>query len=131
MPYQAIALVTVAIAFASVAVITQHKEQVRWPAWIYPAVLMIVFTAWSLGAVITEGPLGFWQNHVANMWGIQVWVDLLMAVGAAYFLLLPRARAVGMTSEVWIILICCTGSIGLFTMLARMLFLERQQASWD
>lgn len=129
MPYDAIALGTLAIALASVAVITQHKKHVPWPAWLYPAGLCIVFAAWSVGAVITEGPLGFWANHTVNMWGIQVWVDLLMAVGAAYFLLLPRARAVGMKSEVWIILICVSGSIGLFVMLARMLFLERKQAA--
>ncbi|MEM1381518.1 MAG: hypothetical protein AAGH41_12935 [Pseudomonadota bacterium] len=127
MNYQALALGTLLFAFASVLVITQSKKTAAWPVWLFPAALLIPFAGWSVAAVVLEGPLGFWPNHTVNMWGIQVWVDLLMSVGAAYFLLLPRARAVGMASEVWIVLICLSGSVGLFAMLVRMLFLEHQR----
>jgi hypothetical protein len=47
-------------------------------------------------------------------------------VTAAFYLLQNRARAAGMKSEVWVIVVIATGSIGLLLMLARTLQLERQ-----
>jgi hypothetical protein len=62
------------------------------------------------------------------VWGIQIWYDRLASVTAAFFLLQNRARAAGMKSEVWVLVVIFTGSLGLLTMLARTLKLERQQA---
>jgi hypothetical protein len=47
-------------------------------------------------------------------------------VTAAFFLLQNRARAVGMKSEVWVIIVIFTGSIGLLLMLAQTIYLERK-----
>ena len=49
-----------------------------------------------------------------------------MSVTIAFFLLQNRARAVGMKSEVWVIVVIFTGSIGLLLMLAQTVFLERK-----
>ncbi len=97
-------------------------------AWLVPGTFAALFLAWSVFTVVREGPLGFWPNHTANAWGNQVWFDLLLAIGCALALLLPRARAVGMRPLPWLVLIVCTGSIGLLTMFARCLFLENRRA---
>lgn len=92
-------------------------------AWIIPATLAPIFLAWSLNAVLREGPLGFWPEHVRNAWGNQIWFDLLLGVGTAFALLAPRARAKGMRLAPWFVAIACTGCVGLLAMAARYLFL--------
>lgn len=90
--------------------------------------LCLSFFALSLVAVSNGGPLGFWPEHIDGSWGNQIWCDLLLGVGTAYVLLLPRARAVGMHALPWFAFIACTGSIGLLAMVARCLMLEHRTA---
>lgn len=85
-----------------------------------PLVLVLVFAGLSAAAVAQEGLFGFWPEHVRNLWGNQIWVDLLLAAGIAWTLLLPRLRAAGMTPLPWFVLIACSGSIGLLLTLARL-----------
>lgn len=93
-------------------------------SWRFPGGLCAVFTGWSIYAVMVEGPFGFWPNHIQNAWGIQVWFDLLIAIGIGWTLLLPRARAVGMRPAPWLVLILLSGCVGLTAMLARCRYLE-------
>lgn len=95
--------------------------------WTLPAGLSAAFLAWSLLAVGVEGPLGFWTEHTRNIWGNQIWCDLLLAAGSAWVLVLPRARAVGMAPLPWLLLVFGTGSIGLLAMLARLFQLEARR----
>lgn len=97
-------------------------------AWKLAVVGLVPFAALSLVAVWNEGPLGFWPEHVRSLWGTQIWADLLLAVVAAVALLAPRALAVGMRPLPWTILVLCSGSIGLYCFLARMLYLEARGA---
>lgn len=97
--------------------------------WMVPAVLSALFLTWSLATVILEGPLGFWTEHTRNMWGNQIWFDLLLAVGVSWLLIVPRARAVKMNLLPWMALILVTGSIGLLAMTSRLLFLEERAAA--
>lgn len=99
----------------------------RGGSWLVPAAFAAAFLGWSLYTVATEGPVGFWPNHTANAWGNQVWFDLLLAIGTAWALLLPRARAVGMRPLPWLVLIVCSGSIGLLVMVARCKMLESKR----
>jgi hypothetical protein len=92
--------------------------------WLGPGLLSVVFMLFSLAAVLHEGPLGFWTEHVRNLWGNQIWFDLLLAIGTAWFLVLPQAKARGMRPGPWLLLIICTGSIGLLAMVARLLYLR-------
>lgn len=98
-------------------------------AWQMPAGLAALFLLWSLAAVVVEGPLGFWAEHTRNRWGNQIWFDLLLGIGTAWALVLPRARRVGMQPWPWLVLILCSGSIGLLAMVARLLQLEARRAS--
>ena len=95
-------------------------------SWIFPASLSIAFLVFSLMAVLSEGALGFWTEHIRNMWGNQIWFDLLLAVGIGWFLIVPQAKAQGMRLLPWGALVICTGCIGFAAMLARMLYLRER-----
>lgn len=97
---------------------------IKTTAWIFPAIVSGLFLAWSLFAVVFEGPLGFWPVHTANAWGNQVWFDLLLAAGIALALMVPEARKLGMRPLPWSVLVLCTGSIGLLAMMARLMYLR-------
>ena len=103
-----------------------NRTDRRNNAWTIPALFCALFFAWSLGAVVGEGPLGFWPEHVRNMWGNQIWFDLLLAIGVAFFLIAPEAKRLGMSVPAWLVFITATGSIGLTAMLARFLFLKER-----
>ena len=92
--------------------------------WWVPALLSAAFFAYSLWPILTLGPLGFWPEHVSDPWSVQIWFDLLCAIGVGWALLAPRARAIGMVPWPWLALIAATGSIGLLAMLARVLYRE-------
>jgi hypothetical protein len=94
--------------------------------WIFPAVLSLVFLIFSLAAVIYEGGLGAPTEHIRNLWGNQIWIDLLIAVGIGWFLIVPQAKAQGMRLLPWGIVIILTGCIGFTAMLARLLYLQEQ-----
>ena len=97
-------------------------------SWQVPAVVCVLFLGWSVWAVMAEGPTGFWPIHTANLWGNQVWFDLLLAAGVAWTLIVPRARAAGMNVALWLPVVPLSGSIGLLAMLARLLYLEERRA---
>lgn len=67
-------------------------------------------------------------NHTSNLWGVQVWWDLLLSLTVALFLIAPRARAQGMNLPLWTLFIVATASIGLLAMCARLFWLEQQAA---
>lgn len=94
--------------------------------WRIPALLAAGFFALSLIPISTGGPFGFWGEHIRNDWNNQIFLDLLLCAGCAWFLLLDRARAVSLQVLPWFLAIACLGSIGLLAMLARVLFLEEK-----
>lgn len=98
----------------------------REKAWVFPAVLSALFAGFSIWAVLAEGPLGFWPNHIQNLWGNQVWFDLLIAIGIGFYLLAPKAKTLGMRLPIWLLFICCSGCIGLLAMLSRYLYLQEK-----
>lgn len=99
-------------------------------AWIGAALLSAGFAGWSLYAILTGGAFGFWVEHTRNAWGVQIWFDLLLAAGCALAFMVPEARQVGMRPLPWVVLVICSGAIGLLAMLARMLYLKgRTQAA--
>ena len=125
---QLAALLGLAVAVVVMLLVTQTKKRVTWPGWLVPAVACIPMVAWTVLAVVTEGPTAFWSLYTGSLWGVQIWYDRLMSVTAAFFLLQNRARAAGLKSEVWVILVIFTGSMGLLVMLAQTVFQERKQA---
>ena len=90
------------------------------------------FAAFTAVTIAAEGVWPVIVNHTSNLWGVQVWWDLLFALGVATFLIVPRAKAQGMNLLPWTIFILATASIGLLAMAARLFWLEQargQQAS--
>jgi hypothetical protein len=76
-------------------------------------------TIWSEGIVLV------WTNHTSNLWGVQVWWDLLISCGIALFVLAPRARSQGMNVPLWTLFVLSTASIGLLAMCAVLFARER------
>ncbi len=95
--------------------------------WLLPGILSLLFLLVSLQAVLREGPMGFWTEHTRNLWGNQIWFDLLLGVSAAIAFMIPRARAMKMNVLIWGILCLATGSIGLYAFISRLLFLESRR----
>ena len=98
-------------------------------AWMVPAGFSGLFFGWSLYAIWSEGPLGFWPEHIRNLWGNQIFCDLILGISVGWVMLAPRAKALGMKLLPWFVLILCTGNIGLLAMLARFLFLHQRTTS--
>lgn len=94
--------------------------------WLFPAILSVLFLLFSLQAVIFDGIFGFWVEHISSLWGNQIWFDLLLAIAIALTLLLPQAKTLGMNTKPWLIIVVCTGCIGLLAMFARFLYLKQK-----
>lgn len=95
--------------------------------WLLPAVVGVAFTLFSLFQVSQDGVVQFWINHTTDLTGNQVWFDLIMAVTIGFYLIAPRARAVGMPLLPWGIAVFATACIALLPMLARVMWLENAQ----
>jgi hypothetical protein len=128
-PFELMALAGFAVAAGTMLLVTQTKKRVAWPAWLVPAVVVVPFAAWTGLAIAEDGLFGFWSMITGSPWGLQLWFDRLMSVTAAFYLLQNRARAAGMTSEIWVLAVIFTGSIGLVLMLARMAYVERKTSA--
>lgn len=126
-----IALAGFAVAAVAMLLVTQTKERLSAPAWLVPVVVVVPFAVLTALAIVEEGLFGFLPMIAQSPWGLQVWFDRLMSGTAAFFLLQNRARAVGMKSEVWVLAVIFTGSIGLFLMLAQTVYFERKAAIRD
>ena len=92
------------------------------------AALAAGFGAYTAVTIYAEGVLQVWTNQTQGLWAVQVWWDLLFAVGLAMFLIMPRARAQGMNLPLWTLFVVGTASIGLLAMAARLFWLENQAA---
>lgn len=97
-------------------------------AWIVAATLGAAFAGWSVFSIATGGPFGFWAEHTRNVWGVQIWFDLLLAAGCALVFMVPEARRLGMTPLPWVVFVLCSGAIGLMAMLARILYLRHSRS---
>ena len=86
------------------------------------------FASFTAVTIWAEGALPLVMNHTSNMWGVQVWWDLLLSLSVSVFLILPRARAAGMNVAPWVLLVIVTASIGLLAMCARLFWLEQSHS---
>lgn len=123
-----IALAAGGLACAVAAILSAALRPAAPGNALIAAVLSAGFAGFSAITIATEGLLPVILNHTANLWGVQVWWDLLFSLGVAFVLILPRARAQGMNVPLWTILILATASIALLAMCARLFWLERQSA---
>jgi len=121
--------VAAAVLFLAYSVFVGARDGGRIQnGWVFPATASCLFLLFSLGAVAAEGMLGFWADHTGSLWGNQIWMDLLLAVGIAWYFVVPQARALGMRPLPWLLLIACTGCIGFLAMTARLMYLRERAA---
>jgi hypothetical protein len=121
-------ILPVLAGLATAAFVLRYAARPRPPgpqAWIAAATLGTAFAGWSLYAIVTGGPFGFWVEHTRNVWAVQIWFDLLLAATCALVFMVPEARRLGMRPLPWVALVLCSGAIGLMAMLTRILYLRR------
>lgn len=121
-------LATAGILFTVVAFIhiVTNKPEIGSP--LIAAVVCAGFGAFTAVTIFADGALPVWTNHTTNLWGVQVWWDLLISVSLALLFIVPRASKVGMNILPWALFVAATASIGLLAMIARLFWLERNQA---
>ena len=93
-------------------------------SWKLAAVLAGGFIALSAIPIAQKGYLGFISALTRELWGIQVWYDLVGAVTVALMFIVLRTRAVGMETTPWVIATAFTGCLALLPMVARLFWLE-------
>lgn len=114
------------VAVLVCAIIAARKSMAPGEGAYLAAAFGLAFLLYSIVPVVTLGPLGFWVPHTATTWGVQVMLDLVIAITAAFFLLQPRAKAAGVALAPWLVFICLSGSIGLLFTIARVMLAERR-----
>jgi len=120
----ALAAAALCVAFTAYVAL-KSNDLVNQKSWILPALASMMFAVFSGWAAIVQGPLGFWIEHSAReLWGNQIFFDLLLASSIAWVLIVPGARKLGMVLPLWLAIVLATGSIGLLAMMARLLFLQ-------
>jgi hypothetical protein len=95
-------------------------------SWLFPATLSLLFLLFSVKAILSAGLLGFWVEHTRNLWGNQIWFDLLLGIGIGWYLVVPQAKALNMRLSIWLALIVFTGSIGFLATISRLLYLRER-----
>lgn len=128
-PYVALFLGGVVAILVAIGWVLARRETIGSPA--LAAALAGGFAAYSGVTIWAEGLMPVLANHTSNLWGVQVWWDLLISVTIALFLIAPRARVQGMNLPLWTLFVVATASIGLLAMCARLFWLERSSASAD
>lgn len=128
-PYAALA--AGGLVFAVLAIITIALRPQAPGNAVLAGALAAGFAAFSGVTIAAEGVFPVILNHTSNLWGVQVWWDLLFALSVATFLILPRARAQGMAIWPWVLFILASASIGLLAMCARLFWLENRSGAGE
>ncbi len=97
--------------------------------WLVPALVSLVFLAFSIRVIAAEGLFGFLDDHLRSGWGMQVGIDLVLAASTGMFLASGLARKYGVRPLPWILLTLATGSIGLLAFVARILYARENAAA--
>jgi protein-S-isoprenylcysteine O-methyltransferase Ste14 len=70
------------------------------------------FTIYTIEVVLAQGYTGFIELALADAWGGQMFVDLVIALVLFATWMTEDARREGIPSWPYLVLICATGSIG-------------------
>lgn len=124
---QLLPVVAYAIVVMALVIVALRGGTMRPMDWVVPLVATLLFVPFSAYTVGVEGLSLFWSNHTTNLSGNQVWFDLLLATAIGFYLLAPRAKAVGMPLLPWAVATFSLACIALLPMLARVLWLERSR----
>ena len=75
-------------------------------------VLLIPFTALSIQALIDVGYVGVLQHQMQNSAGVQVFVDLAIALTLILTWMIPEAKRKGRNPWPWVVVTLIAGSFG-------------------
>ena len=90
-PYVALFIGGIAAILVAVGWVLARRDTIGSPA--LAAAVAGGFAAYSGVTIWAEGLMPVLANHTSNLWGVQVWWDLLFSLTIALFLIAPRARA--------------------------------------
>ncbi len=81
------------------------KRAVLW-------LVFLLFGALTVAAVMQHGPDGILRYQLANLAGLQVLVDLAIALGLFLVWMWPNARSTGRNPWLWLVVTLIIGSFG-------------------
>ncbi|MBX3250048.1 MAG: hypothetical protein KF901_22915 [Myxococcales bacterium] len=81
--------------------------------------VLLVFTAYTLDRVFAHGLLGWLAPEALEGWGLQVVLDLGLALVGFITLAIPDAKRRGITYWPYLVVAATCGSIGVLAYLAR------------
>jgi protein-S-isoprenylcysteine O-methyltransferase Ste14 len=93
--------------------------------------LLLGFTAYSLMVVAGHGYTGFLELAAREPWGMQILLDLTIALGLFTFWLVPDAKARGIAPWPYVVGIVALGSIGALAYLVHRELAGRDHAAID
>lgn len=86
-------------------------------AVVLPAVVLAPFLAFTLYCAYTGGLLGFVGHQLSAPWGVQVLLDLMLALSMFVFWMVPDARQRGLAAWPFAVIVLTCGSVGALTYL--------------
>jgi hypothetical protein len=88
-------------------------------AWLKPLLWLVavLFSAFSVWALMQVGYLGIWRGGLANPGSMQITADLVIACAIGIGFIARDSRAQGRPWWPWALLTLLTGSIGLLAWL--------------
>ena len=82
-------------------------------AWL----LLVVFGAFSLWALLQVGYLGLWQGGLANVGATQITIDLVICCALLLAYMARDCRAAGRAFWRWLLAVLALGSLGVLAYL--------------
>lgn len=122
-PYEILFFAGIAVAGLLILYLAASKKYTE--SAVLAAAMGAGFAAFTAVTIWAEGIVPVYLNHSTNLWGVQVWYDLLISVVIALLFVVPRARKQAMNVPLWVVLVGATASIGLLAMVARLFWLEQ------
>lgn len=74
--------------------------------------VFVIFTAYTAVVVMDHGYTGFLELAMEGGWGLQMFIDLCIALTLFIVWMLPDARERGLPAVPYVIAILTTGSVG-------------------
>lgn len=99
------------------------------PRLVLLLVVLVAFTVYTLGVVAERGYTGFLELAVAEPWGGQMFVDLVIALTLFLVWMVRDARERGIAAWPYALLVLTTGSIGALAYLVHRTVREERAAA--
>lgn len=80
--------------------------------------LLIAFTSYSIWVAISQGYFGFLTLALAQPWGMQLLLDLTIALSFFMIWMIPDARTRGIPALPYVLALLTLGSVGALAYLA-------------